>query len=51
MSPADIALGEGVVADSAAAIRKALGTSAATECLSAPASQPSYPQDGLRTRP
>jgi hypothetical protein len=50
MSPADIALGEGIVADSAQAIRDALG-GGATECLAAPSAALSFPQGGLRTRP
>jgi hypothetical protein len=50
MSPADVGLGEGIVQDAAQAIKNAVG-GAATECLSAPASAPIFPQDGLRTRP
>jgi hypothetical protein len=50
MSPADIALGEGIVADTAQAFHNALGSSA-TDCLSAPATEPQFPQDNLRSRP
>jgi hypothetical protein len=50
MDPADIALGEGIVADTAGAVKTALG-GAATECLAAPTSPPSFPQNNLRSRP
>ncbi len=50
MDPANIALGEGVVADTASAVKNALG-GAATECLAAPTSPPLFPQNDLRTRP
>jgi hypothetical protein len=50
MSPADIALGEGVIADTAQAVKNALG-GAATECLAAPTAPPSFPQNDIRSRP
>jgi hypothetical protein len=50
MDPANVALGEGIAADTATAIRNALG-GAATECLAAPATPPTFPQDNLRSRP
>jgi hypothetical protein len=50
MNPADIALGEGIVADTTQALRNALGSGAA-DCLAAPTSEPVFPQDNLRSRP
>jgi hypothetical protein len=50
MNPSAIGFGEGVIADASQAIRNALG-GAATECLAPPATAPTFPQDGLRSRP
>jgi hypothetical protein len=50
MNPANIALGDGTVADVAAAIRKVV-QGGVGECLAAPQSEPTFPQDGLRSRP
>jgi hypothetical protein len=51
MSPVDVGLGEGVLADAATTIRSIVGSGGVAECLAAPATEPTFPQDGLRTRP
>ena len=48
IDPADVGLGEGAVHDIAGAIR---GNDGLTECLAAPATEPHYPRDDLRSRP
>jgi hypothetical protein len=54
VNPADVALGEGAVADGAALVRdltEAGALSAVTECVGAPSSEPVFPHDDLRARP
>jgi hypothetical protein len=54
INPASTALGEGLVQDTAQLVRDLTDggfLSGATECLAAPTTAPTYPQDDLRSRP
>jgi hypothetical protein len=54
IDPANTALGEGLAQDTAELVRDLTDgglLSGATGCLAAPAAEPTYPQDNLRSRP
>jgi hypothetical protein len=50
INPVEVGLGEGVAADAAKWVHDVVGGGAA-ECLAAPSSEPTFPQDNLRSRP
>jgi hypothetical protein len=51
INPVDVAFGEGFGNDAAQFIGSALSTDDQRGCLAEPASEPTYPQDDLRSRP
>jgi hypothetical protein len=52
VSPAEVAFGEGTVDNVLTTIQEIFGGGGGiTECLAAPASEPHFPQDNLRSRP
>jgi hypothetical protein len=51
VNPVDVAFGEGIGADAARLFGSLLSSDQSRGCLAEPASEPKFPQDGLRTRP
>lgn len=51
INPVDVAMGEGLGTDAARFFGEVLGSDQRRGCLAEPTSEPSYPQDGLRSRP
>ena len=51
LSMADVGLGEGALANGTAMLRAVLDRPGNAECLSVPPAEPTYPRDGLRSRP
>ena len=51
MNPVDVGFGEGLGQDVAQTLQSIVGSNGIAECLAAPAAEPTFPQDNLRSRP